>query len=87
MLGYGGRHRDAEALFWRALEGCEAALGAAHPDTLASVSFVAAAMSKGRHLGVAEELGELGLKTLEPALGANYVGALQADRNLIEVRF
>ena len=32
------RHADAEPLFRRAIEGCEAALGPTHPDTLGSVN-------------------------------------------------
>eukprot|EP00966_Prymnesium_polylepis_P207817 4813855-Prymnesium_polylepis.1 len=63
-----GRHADTEPLFRRALEGREAALGPAHPDTLASVNSLGLlCYTMGRHADV-EPLWRRALEGREAAL-------------------
>ena len=72
----------AEALYRRALEGREKALGAEHPDTLMSVNNLGGLLSdKGDYEG-AEALYRRALEGNEKALGAEHPDTLNTVNNL-----
>jgi nephrocystin-3 len=71
-----------EALYRRALEGREIALGAEHPDTLGSVNNLGVLLkAKGDHEG-AEALLRRALEGYEKALGAEHPITLSSVNNL-----
>ena len=73
-----GKYEEAEPLYRRALAGREAALGAEHPTTLASVENLANLLSNMGKYEEAEPLFRRALAGNEAALGAEHPDTLMS---------
>ncbi|CAK0907094.1 unnamed protein product [Prorocentrum cordatum] len=85
LLRVSGKHREAEALHRRALEGKERELGRDHPSTLASVNNLAILLEDvGRH-EEAERLHRAALEGRQQALGPGHPSTMASVRNLVKL--
>ncbi|KAL8296146.1 hypothetical protein RB600_001572 [Gaeumannomyces tritici] len=77
-----GRLAEAEALYERALQGCEKAFGPDHTSTLDTVNNLAILYSDQGRLAEAEALYERALQGCEKAFGPDHTSTLDTVNNL-----